>query len=556
MTIPGRGGDWQNLFGILGRIADEIRIALVSEVRHIAGMRCSSLNFRDCCARAGTLFLLAVLAGWCSAAVAAPPKTTKSERALANLQAQHREAHRLFAEDLERIAQTCEANGLKGIAPRIRQLAEPVDPDTLRFEPLPRQVQPAIPAPAEGEFSWQAELRAQRKEYAAELDRFAIQAVKAGLPSYAYQLVRETAFHDSDHVRARRLLGFVRHKDEWVSPFESGKLKKNEVWTESWGWLPASHVARYENGERLNGRVWVPAARDAQLRQEFSKGWETRTEHYLLKTNLSLEQGVALASSLEEFQRFFEQTFAGFFNDTKKMQRLFDDPAAASRLQPNPYQIHFFRSKEEYVARLRGKYGDRITITNGLYDTDDLTVYTFHNPKAAAEPTLYHEATHQLLAANLRPSPVIAKDENFWLIEGIACYIESFRVKDGEVSLGDPRYERFQAARYRKLVDHYYLPMEKFTSMGKDAFQAHPEIENNYSQASGLVHFFMHFDGGRYRDDLIEHLREIYQQAVTGHRPRSLEDLTGVDFADLDQQYGEYVLKLSKSLGENFVKQP
>ena len=183
--------------------------------------------------------------GWGSAAAfASSPKSTKTERALANLQTQHREAHRLFAVDLERIAQHCEANGLKGITPRIRQLAEPVDPDVLRFEPLPRQVQPAIPAPAEGEFSWQTELRVHRKEYAAELDRFASQAVKAGLPSYAYQLVRETAFHDSDHVRARRLLGFVRHKEEWLSPFEADKLKKNSVWTEQWGWLPKTHVAR------------------------------------------------------------------------------------------------------------------------------------------------------------------------------------------------------------------------------------------------------------------------------------------------------------------------
>ncbi len=520
-------------------------------------MRCSSISFRCRSPRAAALILLAAFAWpcWESVAVfAAAPKTTKTERALANLQMQHREAHRLFAEDLERIAQTCEANGLKGIAPRIRQLAEPVDPDALRFEPLPRQVQPAIPAPAEGEFSWQTELRVHRKEYAAELDRFATQAVKAELPSYAYQLIRETAFHDSDHVRARRLLGFVRHKEEWLSPFEADKLKKNQVWTDQWGWLPGTHVARYENGERLNGGRWVPAARDAQLRQDFSKGWEIRTEHYLLKTNLSLEQGVALASSLEEFQRFFEQTFAGFFNDTKKMQLMFDNPTAAARTLSKPYQIHFFRSKDEYVAKLRGKYGDRITITNGLYDTDDLTVYSFHNPQAAAEPTLYHEATHQLLAASLKPSPVIAKDENFWLIEGIACYIESFRLKDGEVSLGDPRCERFVAARYRKLADGYFLPLANFTSMGKDAFQAHRQIENNYSQASGLVHFFMHFDGGRYRDDLIEHLRELYQQAENGRRPRSLEDLTGVDFADLDQQYGEYVLKVSKSLREDFAK--
>ena len=491
-----------------------------------------------------------------SALIAQVSKSTKAERALANLQIQHRESQRLFADDLERIAQHCEANGLKGIAPRIRQLAEPIDPDMLRFAPLPRQVQPALSAVPEGGYPWQMELRTHRKEYAAELDKLAAQAARAGLSSYAYQLIREVAFHDSDHVRARRLLGFVRHKEEWVSPFEATKLKKNEVWTEQWGWLPASQVARYEKGERLNGIRWVTAQRDAELRSDFSRGWEIRTEHYLLKTNHSLELGVALASSMEEFHRFFEQTFAGFFNDSKRIQLLFDNPVAAARAMTKPFQIHFYRNKDEYVARLRSKYGDRITITNGLYDTDDLTVYSFHNPQTASEPTLYHEATHQLLAANLKPHPVIAKEENFWLIEGIACYIESFRVRDGEVSLGDPLSERFQAARFRRIVDGYYLKLEKFTALGKDAFQAHPQIENNYSQASGLVHFFMHYDGGRYRDDLIEHLRQLYQQAETGRRPRSLEDLTGAEFEELDQQYGEYVLKVSHSLKEDFGTQP
>ena len=500
--------------------------------------------------------LLALVTVIPMSASAQPSKATKAERALANLQAQHREAHKLFADDLERVAQTCEVNDLKEIAARVRRLAAPVDPDVLRFEPLPRQVQPQIPAPAAGEFSWQVELRTYRKAYAIELDKLASQAVKAGLPSYAFQLIREVAFHDSDHVRARRLLGFVRYKDEWVSPFEATKLKSKEVWTAQWGWLPAAHVARYENGERLNGRRWVTAQRDAQLRGDFSNAWEIRTEHYLLKTNFSLEQGVALASSLEEFHRFFEQTFAGFFNDPKRLQSLFEKPAAAAKAAAKQFEIHFFRSRDEYIARLHKKYGEQITITNGLYDTDDLVVYSFHNPKEPAEPTLYHEATHQLLAAHLKPSPVIAREENFWLIEGIACYIESFRMADGEVSLGDPRFVRFEAARFRKLKDGYYLPLAEFTAMGKEAFQRHPQITNNYSQASGLVHFFMHYEGGRYRDDLIDHLRDVYKQAETGKRPRALEILTGSNFAELDQQYGEYVLKVSQALKEDFSTQP
>ncbi|HLQ44986.1 MAG TPA: hypothetical protein VK137_09680 [Planctomycetaceae bacterium] len=496
-----------------------------------------------------------VLAGSVSAQAS---QTTKAARALTNLQTQHRDAHRRFGDALERIAQRCEERGLDEIPAQIRRMAKPVDPDVLRFEPLPRSIQPPIPADLpDEELQWRMQLREQRKDYAQKLDLLAQNAVKAGHPSYAFQLIREAASHDTDHARARRLLGFVRHKDEWVSAFEKLKLEKNEVWTDQFGWLPAAHVARYERGERLFEGRWISAEKEAALRQDFRKGWDIRTEHYLLRTNHSLERGVALASALEEFQRFFHQTFAAFFDNPAQIQKLFANATVPGRALGKPFEVHFYRSRDEYIARLVGmdKYKREIVeISNGVYDTDDRVVYTFQSPAQSAETTLYHEATHQMLAAHLKPSPVIADRANFWLIEGIACYIESYQKQNGQVSLGDPKFLRFETARHRFLVDQYYLPLSEFTKMGKDAFQAHPHIQNNYSQAAGLVHFFMHDHGGRYRDNLIEHLRQLYAQAERSRDPvETLAELSGVDFQELDQQYADYVRTLSQSLGEDFA---
>ena len=380
------------------------------------------------CRRLFTLFaaVLAIVIFVVSQSVSAQAlQTTKAARALNNLQTQHREAHRRFGEALERIAQTCEDRGLDEIPTQIRRIAKPVDPDVLRFEPLPRSIQPPIPADLpDEELQWRLQLREQRKEYAQKLDLLAQNAVKTGFPSYAYQLIREAASHDTDHARARRLLGFVRHKDEWVSAFEKLKLEKNEVWTDQFGWLPAAHVAKYQQGLRHFGGDWISAEKEAAVRQDFRKAWEIRTEHYLLRTNHSLERGVALASALEEFQRFFQQTFAAFFNNPAQIQKLFANSTVAGRALGKPFEVHFYRSRDEYIARLVGKYKQQIGITNGLYDTDDQIVYSFHSPDTPAETTMYHEATHQLLAAHLKPSPVIADRANFWLIEGIACYIE------------------------------------------------------------------------------------------------------------------------------------
>ena len=486
------------------------------------------------------------------------PQTAKNRRVFENLQDQHQKAYDRFSEALERIAQTCEERNLNVIAMQIRRMAQPADPDILRFEPLPRDVQPPIPSDLpDEEHEWRTQLRDYRKEYAKQLDLLAQQAVKNKFPSYAFHLIREAALHDSDHERVRRLLGYVRFKDEWVSPFEKQKLEKKEVWTKQFGWLPTAYVVRYQRGERLYRGTWMPAKEEAAMRQNFRNAWEIRTEHYLLKTNHSLERGVELATALEEFHQFFQQTFAAFFNSPTQLQKLFANATTAKRVLKEPFEVHLFQSRDEYIARLKGRYkGEILALSNGVYDTNDRIVYSFENPELPTETTMYHEATHQLLAAHLQPSPLIASRANFWLIEGFACYIESFQRQNERVSLGDPRAIRFATARERFLKDGYYMPLEEFTQMSKDEYQAHPRLQDNYSQAAGVVHFFMHFEGGRYRDDLIEHLRQIYQQAERGSRVETLDEQTETDFKVLDRQYGEFTQALSQALQEPFAPQP
>lgn len=485
-------------------------------------------------------------------------QSSKAERALMNLRVQHRDAYLRMSEALERIAQTCEERNLNVIAMQIRRMAQPVDPDLLRFEPLPRNVQPPIsPDLPDDEREWRTQLRDHRKEYAKQLDLLAQQAVKNKFPSYAFQLIREVVLHDSDHPRARRLLGYVLFKDEWVSPFEKQKLENKEVWTTQFGWLPAAHVDRYENGERFYLGKWMSAKDEAKQRQNFNKAWEIRTEHYRFKTNHSLDRGVELASALEEFHRFFQQTFASFFDSPQQLQKLFASTTMTHRPVKEPFNIHFFSSRDEYIAKLKSRYqGQILALSDGVYDTDDRIVYSFENATTPAETTMYHEATHQLLAAHLKPSPMIANRANFWLIEGFASYIESFQRQNGRLTLGDPRCIRLVTARERLLRDGYYMPLAEFTHLGKDAYQAHPRLQNNYSQAAGIVHFFMHYDGGRYRDDLIEHVKQIYQQAERGGPVATLEELTGTDFKELDQQYAEFSTALSRALQEPFAPQP
>ena len=153
----------------------------------------------------------------------------------------------------------------------------------------------------------------------------------AGFPSEAYRLVREAAAAYPDHSAARRILGFQRYKDEWITPFEAEQARKHYVWHDKFGWLLKTYVKRYEDGERYYGGRWMPAAKEEEIRQVFQNAWTIRTENFLIETNHSLERGVEIAKKLEAYHDFFVQTFVGFFQTPEQLKNLFNEAASNRR---------------------------------------------------------------------------------------------------------------------------------------------------------------------------------------------------------------------------------
>jgi hypothetical protein len=88
------------------------------------------------------------------------------------------------------------------------------------------------------------------------------------------------------------------------------------------------------------------------------------------------------------------------------------------------------------------------------------------------------------------------------------------------------------------LNDDFYVPLAEFCSYGMQKLQADPRISTLYSQAAGLTQFLVHYDGGRYRDALVAYLSTVYSGTDT---PTTLTQLTGTSFAELDEQYREYI---------------
>ena len=426
---------------------------------------------------------------------------------------------------------------------------------------------------------WQLQLRHHREERAKELYTLARSALRAGFPSLAFMMIGDVIRIDPDHPFARSILGTelltdptrkddAEYAGEWVSLFEK-KLRSGsrpQVYHPKYGWIPAGNVARYDEGLRPWKSDWVSAEKEGELRRDFRNAWAIQSERFLVKTNVSLEVGVQISQRLETFNDWLQQNFAAFFDTPQTLQDRFE--AASSRSsgrKSNQMEVHYYATRDEYQERVQGKVPPNLE-TNGLYWEDDRTSYFFDNPDKIGFSTLYHEATHQILdlatkearntaakarGLKLRQQPAprwkLGEKSNFWILEGIACYFESFDIENGHVSVGRPDYVRFGIARQR-IVDpkfFYYLPAQQFSALGQEEFQHHPQITQLYTQGAGFAHFLMHYEDGLYRDDLITLLSEIYRPdpGKILEEP-SLPRIAGVSFELLDRQYHTHMQNL------------
>ena len=462
---------------------------------------------------------------------------------MATLEQKYQDLHSKFESDLEAVAISCEQNKLDSLAAEVRMLMSQAGSQS-HLDTLPVQVQPEIPTnlpPAEN--AVRIRLRKLQSDYAINLFALSRKALKEQHPSLAFQLVSEILMQIPDHPQARGLLGYKRVGNEWLTPFDIEMKSEKKVWHDEFGWIESKHVPRYESGERYYNGNWITSQREETIRSDFKNAWIVETEHFLVRTNHSQEKGVRLAVAVEAFHRYFMREFAGFFKTPQQLDKLFTSGTSSNT--GSRYDIYYFRKRQEFVDTLANKCPlvDKI---NGMYMPKDRIAYFFHNPDITEDDsleTLYHEVTHQLLSESTLKTTAIGNEHDFWAIEGIACYFESFRVADdGTISVGDLNHPRILAAREQVVTHQEQEPLARYTALGMLRFQAGTteQLQKRYAQATGLAHFFLHYKNGLYRDQFIEYLTNIYTPVDRVRGTKTLEKVIGVPYATLDAQYATY----------------
>ena len=299
------------------------------------------------------------------------------------------------------------------------------------------------------------------------------------------------------------------------------------------GWVEKDWVPHLDRGELpapgSPGKPtrWLPAAEADALRREFDRGWQIRTEHFAILTNVPLAEAIDFGRHLEAFDELFTSLMADVIGPADlPLAKLAKDPKLSpDKLPPKkPHRVNYYADKEEYVDVLSPLQGADIRTSLGIYlPAKELRAkegisFFYRDPggQLAETETLFHEVSHQLLF-EMTPGKYDPERANYWVYEGLGTYFETVRPQpDGSLRVGGLVGKRIAVAQDRVIGRREFVPIGRMASYNKFLFNAGNggDIYLNYAEAMALVVFFMDADAGRYREDFLEYARDVYKGRI------------------------------------------
>ena len=367
-------------------------------------------------------------------------------------------------------------------------------------------------------------------------------AVEAGHASDAFRHACAAVALDPDHAEARRLLGYQRVGDAWAGGYAQQMLKGG------FAWRPRVRLDQNRSTSRSSSRGCAlrvaggsPPNEDAREHATIERGWAVRTDHLLVTTNIDRAAGADLAVRLESLYQLWRQLFGEFAATPDELQDRLAGKQTAGYLR-KPFRVTYHKQPR----RVQRRPPPPTAADRG--DARDLL------RRPAAEPLLRRRRSgprHDLPrggapvflrigaaghASAWRPPPMCGPSK--------ASRATSNRSRPQATApsrSAAPTPARLQAARHRRIVDEYYVPLAELTALGMTDLQERPDLARLYSQSAGLASFFIDGAGGRYRDAFRELLAAIY---AGRDEPDTLAKLTGRSYEELDREYLEFMKSL------------
>ncbi|MCC6740177.1 MAG: hypothetical protein IT452_14115 [Planctomycetia bacterium] len=411
-----------------------------------------------------------------------------------------------LAEEHAKLAAEADKQGLREEAATEARAALRLAPDHAAAKALLEKIGPVRvtewPDALHGKYvAWSKKRAGQRVAAAKKLATAAEAAGKAGSADESKRLYGLALEEDPDCAAARKAMGF----------------EKMDVV----GWVPKEEADKRRKGLLPCGADWVPAKDAAARRAKWPEAWEVRSAHFLVRTNTSEKDGLAMAARAEELLIALRRELEG----------------ATDTLPPpaTPWEIHYFATRADLDAHIDSVHAGKAFLKQmgGFYSPQD-KISHFCPPAERAISTLEdivrHEATHHLLG-DLWPLGASQFKPGYWAWEGIACYFETLEVKDGKILTGRRDHARLTVAKDD-------LAKGKFKTLEVLAGGDQNTLGGIYEQSAALAHFFMHSEGGKKRDKFVEYLKII---AKGSGEAGTWEKCFGKKPAEMQAEFEAYV---------------
>lgn len=373
-----------------------------------------------------------------------------------------------LAKPFTALAEALEASGRQEAAEAVRRWVPAVrDDQRVAYFALPRM---DTPAPSLDEPPVAAAFAKARRQVSRQAMSAAEQAAARGDAERALGLVWRAAREDPTAEPPRRILNLPAGSRSPIA------VRIGRTAPKSLAWPPRSFIV-------------------------------VQSPHFRIFSTAPRRQATALAEDLERYYHVWSQVFRELWVADDDVCRAI---SAGSPL-PAPEQtvdVVLFADREAYAKAMTGSVA-AAKLSTGFYSPETRVTLLFAGPTADRE-TRYHEITHQLLqetCGEVVEAPGL--EAGFWIVEGIASYMESVRFFDSLASVGGWESPRLQYARARWLGEEPPPSLHSLAVEGREAVQRRDDLGAWYSTTAAYAHLLC--DSPRTRPLLMRYLRSVYR---------------------------------------------
>ncbi|HVR83686.1 MAG TPA: hypothetical protein VMU54_05195, partial [Planctomycetota bacterium] len=324
-------------------------------------------------------------------------------------------------------------------------------------------------------------------------------------------------------------LGEQKIDNKWLRPYEQEQWKAGLAWHEKAGWVPIKQRDRADQGEVYDtlGRQWGKAEDLNKQHAEVPHAWRMESEHFELISTADHAVNVQLLARMEAFFLQAFRQYDLFFTGKgggKAASLVFGVVPTRKKLT-----VNYYRDEAQFK-----QYAEPPTTwAAGFYSGGKHASFFYHIRGQISVTVMQHELTHQILGENSDGGG----NSGPWLAEGAAVFLQDAEFRNGTLSLGGLK-DNHGIATYRTnlrggMKEHSLKYVLETFGPGKSWDQG--EISKNYRGAGAVVYFLMNFDGGRFRADMIQLLRDGYFA-----KPKAMEEYFGMTTAGLDLLMDRY----------------